>query len=120
MVFSYIGAKVLHPKTIGPIAQHHIPCLIKNTLNPSAPGTLISNEKSEKWTNVKGISHLDDIVMLNIAGPGMKGMVGMATRIFDSMARGNISISLITQSSSEYSISFVLRKRPEPSLGYFA
>ena len=113
MELSYFGAKVLHPKTIGPIAQHHIPCLIKNTLNPSAPGTLISNEKSEKWTNVKGISHLDDIVMLNIAGPGMKGMVGMATRIFDSMARGNISISLITQSSSEYSISFCIAQKDQ-------
>lgn len=108
MELSYFGAKVLHPKTIGPIAQHHIPCLIRNTLNPAAPGTLISNEKSEKWTHVKGISHLDDVVMLNIAGPGMKGMVGMATRIFDSLANAQISITLITQSSSEYSISFCI------------
>ncbi|MDG1255363.1 MAG: bifunctional aspartate kinase/homoserine dehydrogenase I [Glaciecola sp.] len=113
MELSYFGAKVLHPKTIGPIAQHHIPCLIKNTLNPSAPGTLISSEKSEKWTSVKGISNLDDMVMFNIAGPGMKGMVGMATRIFDSLANASISITLITQSSSEYSISFCIHAKDQ-------
>lgn len=113
MELSYFGAKVLHPKTIGPIAQHHIPCLIKNTLNPSVPGTLISSEKSEKWTSVKGISNLDDVAMFNIAGPGMKGMVGMATRIFDSLANAAISITLITQSSSEYSISFCIQAKDQ-------
>ncbi|WP_158972057.1 bifunctional aspartate kinase/homoserine dehydrogenase I [Paraglaciecola sp. L3A3] len=111
MELSYFGAKVLHPKTIGPIAQHHIPCLIRNTLNPSAPGTLISNEASTKWTSVKGISHLDDMTMFNVAGPGMKGMVGMASRVFEVMSRANISISLITQSSSEYSISFCIHSK---------
>lgn len=111
MELSYFGAKVLHPKTIGPIAQHHIPCLIRNTLNPAAPGTLISNEASETWTSVKGISQLDDITMFNVAGPGLKGMVGMASRVFEVMSNANISISLITQSSSEYSISFCIQNK---------
>jgi len=111
MELSYFGAKVLHPKTIGPIAQHHIPCLIRNTLNPAAPGTLISNEKSEKWTSVKGISQLDNVTMFNVAGPGLKGMVGMASRVFEVMSNANISISLITQSSSEYSISFCIQNK---------
>jgi len=111
MELSYFGAKVLHPKTIGPIAQHHIPCLIRNTLNPAAPGTLISNEASTKWTSVKGISHLDYMTMFNVAGPGMKGMVGMASRVFEVMSNANISISLITQSSSEYSISFCIHSK---------
>lgn len=111
MELSYFGAKVLHPKTIGPIAQHHIPCLIRNTLNPSAPGTLIGKESSEIWTSVKGISHLDDMSMFNVAGPGMKGMVGMASRVFEVMSNANISISLITQSSSEYSISFCIHSK---------
>lgn len=111
MELSYFGAKVLHPKTIGPIAQHHIPCVIRNTLNPAAPGTLISRESSEVWTSVKGISHLDDMSMFNVAGPGMKGMVGMASRVFEVMSNANISISLITQSSSEYSISFCIHSK---------
>jgi aspartokinase/homoserine dehydrogenase 1 len=111
MELSYFGAKVLHPKTIGPIAQHHIPCLIRNTLNPAAPGTLISDEPSTVWTSVKGISQLDDVVMFNVAGPGMKGMVGMASRVFEVMSNAHISISLITQSSSEYSISFCIHSK---------
>ena len=49
--------------------------------------------------------------MFNVAGPGMKGMVGMASRVFEVMSNANISISLITQSSSEYSISFCIHSK---------
>jgi bifunctional aspartokinase / homoserine dehydrogenase 1 len=107
MELSYFGASVLHPKTIGPIAQYHIPCLIKNTGNPEAPGTLIANENDQK-KQVKAISNLDDLTMVNVSGPGMKGMVGMASRVFATMSRDNISIVLISQSSSEYCISFCI------------
>jgi len=107
MELSYFGASVLHPKTIGPIAQFHIPCLIKNTGNPSAPGTLISNE-DDKTKKVKAISNLDDLTMVNVSGPGMKGMVGMASRVFATMSQESISIVLISQSSSEYCISFCI------------
>ena len=107
MELSYFGASVLHPKTIGPIAQYHIPCLIKNTHNPSAPGTLIANENDQK-KQVKAISNLDNLTMVNVSGPGMKGMVGMASRVFAAMSRENISIVLISQSSSEYCISFCI------------
>lgn len=113
MELSYFGAKVLHPKTIGPIAQYSIPCLIRNTLNPAAPGTLISHEASEKWVQVKGISLLENMCMFNISGPGMKGMVGMAARVFEVISNANISISLITQSSSEYSISFCIQSKDQ-------
>ncbi|TRX53992.1 bifunctional aspartate kinase/homoserine dehydrogenase I [Thalassomonas sp. M1454] len=105
MELSYFGAKVLHPKTIGPIAQHHIPCLIKNTTNPEAKGTLISNE-DKGLKKVKAISNLDELTMINVSGPGMKGMVGMASRVFACMSRENVSLVMISQSSSEYCISF--------------
>ncbi|OUS27533.1 bifunctional aspartate kinase/homoserine dehydrogenase I [Thalassotalea sp. 42_200_T64] len=105
MELSYFGAKVLHPKTIGPIAQYHIPCWIKNTGNPDAKGTLISGEdKGQK--QVKAISNLDELTMVNVSGPGMKGMVGMASRVFACMSRENVSMVMISQSSSEYCISF--------------
>ena len=107
MELSYFGASVLHPKTIGPIAQYHIPCLIKNTGNPSAPGTLIANENDQQ-KKVKAISNLDNLTMVNVSGPGMKGMVGMASRVFATMSRENISLILISQSSSEYCISFCI------------
>lgn len=107
MELSYFGASVLHPKTIGPIAQYHIPCLIKNTGNPQAPGTLIANENSQQ-KKVKAISNLDNLTMVNVSGPGMKGMVGMASRVFATMSREKISLILISQSSSEYCISFCI------------
>ncbi|MEG3135320.1 bifunctional aspartate kinase/homoserine dehydrogenase I [Rouxiella sp. T17] len=111
MELSYFGAKVLHPRTITPIAQFQIPCLIKNTANPQAPGTLIGShsagsEFEDKNTPVKGITNLNNMAMINVSGPGMKGMIGMAARVFAVMSRSGISVVLITQSSSEYSISF--------------
>jgi len=108
MELSYFGAKVLHPKTIAPIAQHAIPCLIKNTHNPQADGTLISEKQSDQKLRVKGISDLKGLSMLSISGPGMKGIVGMAGRIFSTVSRADVSIILITQSSSEYSLSFCI------------
>ena len=51
------------------------------------------------------------MAMFNVAGPGMKGMVGMASRVFEVLANANISICLITQSSSEYSISFCIHEK---------
>ena len=105
MELSYFGAKVLHPKTIGPLARYQIPCYIKNTLNPSAPGTRIDND-GEGDALVKGISSLEHLTLITVSGPGLKGVVGMASRVFASMARSQISVSLITQSSSEFSISF--------------
>lgn len=107
MELSYFGAKVLHPRTIAPIAQFRIPCLIKNTKNPKGPGTLIS-EETDLSVPIKGISDLKNIALVNISGPGMKGMVGMAGRLFTAVSRAGVSISLITQSSSEYSISFCI------------
>ncbi|ETJ32307.1 Bifunctional aspartokinase/homoserine dehydrogenase 1, partial [human gut metagenome] len=82
MELSYFGAKVLHPRTITPIAQFQIPCLIKNTGNPQAPGTLIGASRDEDELPVKGISNLNNMAMFSVSGPGMKGMVGMAARGF--------------------------------------
>ena len=107
MELSYFGAKVLHPKTIAPIAQHHIPCLIKNTNNPQSPGTLIGGEVDDDLA-VKGISDLKNLTLLSISGPGMKGIVGMAGRIFSTISRSGVSLIFISQSSSEYSLSFCI------------
>ena len=107
MELSYFGAKVIHPRTIGPLVQTNIPCLIKNTANPNAPGSIIDgNEKASEGLQVKGITNLDNVVMFNVSGPGMQGMVGMAARVFSTMSNAGVSVILITQSSSEYSISF--------------
>lgn len=113
MELSYFGAAVLHPKTIAPIAQFHIPCVIKNTGNPDAPGTHIGAAVRDDST-AKGISSLGAVTMFDVSGPGLKGMVGMAARIFARMAQAGISIVLITQSSSEYTISFCVHTAQAP------
>lgn len=107
MELSYFGAKVLHPKTISPLALRNIPCRIKNTFAPEAKGTLISLEGNSDQS-IKAISNLSDIAMLNVSGPGMKGMIGMASRIFSAISLAKISVIMISQSSSEYSISFCI------------
>ncbi|CDH06516.1 bifunctional: aspartokinase I (N-terminal); homoserine dehydrogenase I (C-terminal), threonine sensitive [Xenorhabdus bovienii str. oregonense] len=111
MELSYFGAKVLHPRTIAPIAQFQIPCLIKNTANPDVPGTFIGEGQKDENLPVKGITNLNNMAMINVSGPGMKGMVGMAARVFSVMSRKGISVVLITQSSSEYSISFCVPQK---------
>ncbi|MDF2153348.1 bifunctional aspartate kinase/homoserine dehydrogenase I [Vibrio sp. CAU 1672] len=108
MELSYFGASVLHPKTIAPIAQFQIPCLIKNSFNPQGAGTLIGQDTGEDNLAIKGITTLNALTMVNVSGPGMKGMVGMASRVFGAMSSAGVSIVLITQSSSEYSISFCI------------
>lgn len=114
MELSYFGASVLHPKTIAPIARFHIPCLIKNSFNPQGAGTLIGQDTGEDNLAIKGITTLDDLSMVNVSGPGMKGMVGMASRVFGAMSNAGVSIVLITQSSSEYSISFCIEAQDKP------
>ena len=106
MEMSYFGAKVLHPKTIAPIAAYHIPCYIKNTFKPDFPGSCVSDAPDTTGLIVKSISLLEKQTMVNVSGPGMKGLVGMASRVFEAISRAGVSVSLITQSSSEYSICF--------------
>lgn len=84
----------------------NIPCLIKNTGNPDGKGTLIDGNVANDNLKVKGITNLDNVAMFNVSGSGMQGMVGMAARVFSTMSKAGISVILITQSSSEYSISF--------------
>jgi len=118
---SYFGAKILHPKTIAPLSFHDIPCLIKNSLAPEKPGTLISKQNTN-GTSVKAISSLDDVAMLDISGPGMKARVGMTSRIFAALGRANIEVILISQSSAAYRISICVSSRQasvaEQSLNY--
>jgi bifunctional aspartokinase / homoserine dehydrogenase 1 len=103
---SHFGARVIYPPTMQPVAQKKIPIVIKNTFNPSFPGTLIG-VKSDSDYLIKGISSIDDINVIRVQGSGIVGMVGMATiaaRVFQALAKENINIILITQASSERSI----------------
>lgn len=113
MELSFFGSKVLHPKTLAPLAAKNIEAWSLNSHNPSARGTRIGKgpfESEMKAGPVRGISCLKDCAMVSVSGSGMKGRKGMATRIFSAVSNAGISILLITQSSSEYTLSFCVRK----------
>ncbi|WP_144391704.1 bifunctional aspartate kinase/homoserine dehydrogenase I [Pleionea sediminis] len=110
MELSFFGAKVLHPKTIAPIASHKIPTLIKNTYNPDAVGTLITESNERADTAIAGITMLDNLAMLNLSGVNLKGQAGLAERVFRCISKERVSIILISQSSSEYAISICVKE----------
>ncbi len=108
MELSHFGAKVIHPPTMQPAMKRKIPIRIKNTFNPSFPGTVISAESAAGPFLIKGISSISDMALLRIEGSGMVGVSGIAGRLFAVLARHGINIILITQASSEHSICFAV------------
>ena len=104
MELSHFGAKVIYPPTIQPVMQKNIPVWIKNTFDPAHAGTIIKNESSADKNFIRGISSIKDICLLNLEGSGMVGIPGFSKRLFDALAKKQINIILITQSSSEHSI----------------
>jgi aspartate kinase len=105
---AYFGAKVLHPKTIRPLIERDIPLLVKNTFNPSHPGTCISSQTSAKPGKVTAIARIPDLSMVTVEGRGMLGVPGIAARTFAAVARQGASVLMISQASSEQSICFVI------------
>jgi aspartokinase/homoserine dehydrogenase 1 len=106
---SHFGAKVIYPPTILPVYQKSIPVQIKNTMNPSAEGTLIGNVEHPGAAHpIKGISSIDGISLFTVQGLGMVGVTGIAMRLFGALAKEEINVILISQASSENSISFAI------------
>ena len=108
MELSYFGAKVIYPPTMIPAFLKKIPIVIRNTFEPSFPGTVISHQSQESEHSVKGISSINEISIINLEGSGMVGKAGFSGRLFSLLAREQINIILITQSSSEHSITFAV------------
>src|SRR5258706_7716155 len=109
MELSYFGARVLHSAALAPAIAKRIPILIKNTLNPSALGTLGSDRAEPLAPVAKGIHSIDGMALLSLRGLGMVGVPGTAERLFRSLARQDVSVILISQASSEHTICFALR-----------
>jgi aspartokinase/homoserine dehydrogenase 1 len=112
MELTYFGAKVISAKALTPLAANTIPCEVRNTYDPSKPGTLVHAE-AKRAPVVRGISHLHDVSSITLQGGGLRGRVGIARRVMDSLASESISILLIVQSSSEYSITLCVRQVDE-------
>jgi bifunctional aspartokinase / homoserine dehydrogenase 1 len=104
---SHFGAKVIYTPTLRPVYKKNIPVKVLNTFNPGSKGTTISQKSSDdNKSPIKGISSIDHIDLITLQGTGIVGVSGTSMRLFGILAGQNINIILITQASSEYSISF--------------
>ncbi len=105
---AYFGAKVLHSKTVQPLIERDIPVRVKNTFNPTHNGTLIVNREETAPGTVKAVTTVRDVSLVTVAGRGMIGVPGIAARTFATVARHRANVLMISQSSSEQSICFVV------------
>ena len=110
---AYFGAKVLHPKTMRPLMEKDIPLWVKNTFNPSFAGTHISNETRKISGHLTCVTIIRDVSLITVRGKGMLGVPGVAARTFSAVAKKNASVLMISQSSSEQSICFVILNHDE-------
>jgi len=108
MEMSYFGAKVLHPRAIEPAIRHSIPVRVKNTFHPEREGTLIVADHVPSKSIVKAITVIRNVALITISGSGMIGTIGVAARVFSSLARAGVNIRMISQGSSEANISMVV------------
>ncbi len=112
MELSHFGAKVIYPPTILPVYQKGIPIQIKNTFNPENSGThIVHTVTNGKERPIKGISSISGIALLTLQGMGMVGVTGISMRLFTALAKVNVNVILISQASSENSISVAIEEK---------
>ncbi|MBE7630033.1 bifunctional aspartate kinase/homoserine dehydrogenase I [Tenacibaculum piscium] len=102
------GATILHAKTISPLLEKNINLRILNTFKPNDSGTLITSKTTSK--GIKSIAVLDNVALLNFEGRGLLGKVGVDARIFKALSNREISVSIVSQGSSERGIGLVIDK----------
>ncbi|MFN8449398.1 MAG: aspartate kinase [Anaerolineae bacterium] len=105
---AFYGAKVLHPKTVQPILRRGIPVRVRNTFNPTHPGTLIEAASEPSDTVIKAVTCVHSVSLLTVGGRGMIGVPGIAGRTFLATAQAGANILMISQASSEQSFCFVI------------
>ena len=109
MELSHFGAKVIYPPTILPVYQKGIPIRVKNTFSPANAGTLIlRGAQAPRERPIKGISSISGISLITLQGLGMVGVTGISMRLFSALASVNVNVILISQASSENSISVAI------------
>lgn len=103
------GAKVIYPPTIYPVYHKNIPIWVKNTFNPTAPGTRISHEAKHSGKAIKGISSINDTCLVTISSPCMVGVIGVNSRIFNALTKKGVSVFLVSQAASENNTTIAVR-----------
>lgn len=103
------GAKVIYPPTIYPVYHKNIPVWVKNTFNPDAPGTYISNESRPGGKAIKGISSINDTCLVTLTSLCMVGVIGVNSRIFSALTKKGVSVFLVSQAASENNTTIAVR-----------
>ena len=105
---AYFGAKVLHPRTLEPVAAYGIPVRILSSLDPGRAGTHVDARLTPGSHPVKGLSAIRQHGLLSLEGRGMAGVPGAAARMFQALAEAGVSITMISQSNAESSITVAI------------
>lgn len=105
---AYFGAKVLHPKTLRPVADAGIPVWIRNSFAPERHGTKITATGHPTARGVKAITAINDVTLITVGGRGIVGLPGVAAKTFTAAADANANVLLISQSSSGNDICFII------------
>jgi bifunctional aspartokinase / homoserine dehydrogenase 1 len=101
---AYYGARVLHPRALIPLSRRRVPIFLRPFSDPTSPGTEISPRRARSRYPVKALSAITGQALVTVSGNGMLGVPGIAARTFAALHREGISVSLISQASSEHSI----------------
>jgi aspartate kinase len=105
---AYFGAKVLHPKTLRPVSEAGIPVWIRNSFDVEKAGTQITTTGHPTARGVKAITAISDVTLITVGGHGIVGLPGVAGKTFTAVANVQANVLLISQSSSENDICFVI------------
>jgi bifunctional aspartokinase / homoserine dehydrogenase 1 len=105
---AYFGAKVLHPKTLRPLMPAGIPVWIRNSFTPERTGTKITPQGRSIGGGVKALTAISDVALITVGGPGIVGVPDVVGRTFSTTAEVRASVLLISQSSSQNDICFIV------------
>jgi aspartokinase/homoserine dehydrogenase 1 len=105
---AYFGAKVLHPKTLRAVMPQEIPVWIRNSFAPEKPGTKITPQGRSSGGGAKALTAIGDVSLIALGGPGIVGLPDVVGRTFSTTAKVRANVLLISQSSSQNDICFIV------------
>lgn len=111
---AYFGASVVHPLTINPMMEMGIPIEIKSSYEPQKPGTEIIKQLDQSNLAqylIKGLTSISNVALMRVQGAGIIGVSGIAAKVFSVLEQNEVSVMMISQSSSEYSICFAIESK---------
>ena len=109
MELCHFGAKVIYPPTLIPLREAGIPLVIRSTFDTESPGTTISSQP-DPGSGVRGVSSIDGMALVTLVGGGMVGIPGYSRRMFMALSMRQVNVVLITQGSSEHSITVAVQE----------